>query len=174
MIRFKAYSFVRNTCKHYCHFLSARYGIIFVPFLVMLQLITGVRWCKVSPDTKLNVARLPRLHSRKEFACPRRRWKILWFHPWIGKILWRSKGQPTPVFLSRKLYGQRSLESYSPLCRKELDPTEELSRHAHKVKCKHLYIDCLYIRLAKFPLSLSVKSYLFFPNVYAKVRYIKR
>ena len=139
---------------------------------MMLQLITGVRWCKVSPDIKLNVARLPRWHSSKEFAC-QRRWKRLWFNPWIGKILWKSKGQPAPVFLSRKFYGQRNLESYSPLGRKELDSTEQLSRHTHRVKCKHLYIDCLYIRFANFLLSLSVKSYLFFPKVHVKVRYIK-
>ena len=28
---------------------------------------------------------------------------------WIGKIFWRRNGQPTPVFLPGKFYGQRSL-----------------------------------------------------------------
>ena len=32
----------------------------------------------------------------------------------IRKIPWRRKGQPTPVFLSGKSYGQRSLVGYSP------------------------------------------------------------
>ena len=32
------------------------------------------------------------------------------------KIPWRRKWQPTPVFLPGKLYGQRSLEGYSPWC----------------------------------------------------------
>ena len=35
-------------------------------------------------------------------------------NPWIGKIHWRRKCQPTPVFLSGKFHGQRSLVSYSP------------------------------------------------------------
>ena len=35
-------------------------------------------------------------------------------HPWVGKIPWRRKWQPTPLFMPGKLYGQRSLVSYSP------------------------------------------------------------
>ena len=34
--------------------------------------------------------------------------------PWVGKISWRRKWQPTPIFLPGKSYGQRSLEGYSP------------------------------------------------------------
>ena len=34
---------------------------------------------------------------------------------WIGKIPWRRKWQPTPVFLAGKFHGQRSLASYSLL-----------------------------------------------------------
>ena len=30
-------------------------------------------------------------------------------HPWVEKILWRSKWQPTPVFLPGKFHGKRSL-----------------------------------------------------------------
>ena len=33
---------------------------------------------------------------------------------WVGKIPWRRKWQPTPVFLPGKSHGQRSLEGYSP------------------------------------------------------------
>ena len=35
------------------------------------------------------------------------------FDPWIGKIPWRRKWQPTPVFLPGKAHGQRSLVGYS-------------------------------------------------------------
>ena len=31
------------------------------------------------------------------------------FDPWVGKIPWRRRWQPTPVFLPGKSYGQRSL-----------------------------------------------------------------
>jgi len=32
----------------------------------------------------------------------------------VGKIPWRRKWQPTPVFLPRKSHGQRNLAGYSP------------------------------------------------------------
>ena len=48
------------------------------------------------------------------------------FNPWVGKIPWRRKWQPTPVFWPGKSHGQRSLAGYSPQGRKELDMTERL------------------------------------------------
>ena len=36
------------------------------------------------------------------------------FDPCMGKIPWKKKGQPIPVFLPGKFHGQRSLASYSP------------------------------------------------------------
>ncbi|CAI9179473.1 unnamed protein product [Rangifer tarandus platyrhynchus] len=35
------------------------------------------------------------------------------FNPWVGKILWRRKWQPIPVFLPEESHGQRSLAAYS-------------------------------------------------------------
>ena len=46
------------------------------------------------------------------------------FDPWVGKISWRRKLQPTPVFLSGKSHGQRNLEDYTPRDPKESDTTE--------------------------------------------------
>ncbi|KAB0337726.1 hypothetical protein FD754_025020 [Muntiacus muntjak] len=34
------------------------------------------------------------------------------FDPWVRKIPWRRKWQPTPVFMPRELHGQRSLVGY--------------------------------------------------------------
>ena len=34
------------------------------------------------------------------------------FNPWVGKIPWRRKWQPTPVFLPGEFHGQRSLVGY--------------------------------------------------------------
>ena len=48
------------------------------------------------------------------------------FDPWVGKILWRRKWQPTPVFLPGESHGRRSLVGYSPRGRKESDTTERL------------------------------------------------
>ena len=36
------------------------------------------------------------------------------FDPWVGKIPWRRKWQPTPVLLPGESHGQRSLVGYSP------------------------------------------------------------
>ena len=46
------------------------------------------------------------------------------FDPWIRRIPWRRKWQPTPVLLPGKFHGQRSLVSYSPRGRKESGTTE--------------------------------------------------
>ena len=51
------------------------------------------------------------------------------FDPWVGKIRWRRKWQPTPVLLPRKFHGWRSLVSYSPQGHKESDMTERLYFH---------------------------------------------
>ena len=50
----------------------------------------------------------------------------LGFDPWVGKISWRRKWQPTPVFLPGKFHGQRGLAGYSPArgCKKS-DTTEK-------------------------------------------------
>ena len=47
------------------------------------------------------------------------------FDLWDGKIPWRKKWQPTPVFLPKESHGQRSLVGYSPWGNKELDTTEQ-------------------------------------------------
>ena len=46
------------------------------------------------------------------------------FDPWVGRISWRRKWQPTPVFLPRESQGRRSLVGYSPWDRTESDTTE--------------------------------------------------
>ena len=49
------------------------------------------------------------------------------FNPWVGKIPWRRKWQPTPVLLPGESHGGRSLVGYSPWGRKESDTTEQLT-----------------------------------------------
>ena len=51
------------------------------------------------------------------------------FDPWVGKIPWGRKWQPTPVFLPGESQGQRSLADYSPWGHKESETTEQLSMH---------------------------------------------
>ena len=54
---------------------------------------------------------LSRWRSGRESACQCRRHG---FDPWVGKIPWRRKWQPTPIFLPGKSHRQRSLVGYNP------------------------------------------------------------
>ena len=61
--------------------------------------------------------RLPRWLSGKESAC---RCGRRCFDPWVGKMPWRRKWQPTAVSLLGESHGQRSLVGYSPCGRRQL------------------------------------------------------
>ena len=56
------------------------------------------------------------------------------FDPWVRKIPWRRKWDPTPVVLPGESQGQRNLAGYSPWGRKELDMTEQLILPLYKRK----------------------------------------
>ena len=64
--------------------------------------------------------------SGKEPTCRCRGLKRHWFNPWVGKIPWRRKYKPTPVFLPGESHGQRSLVGYTLQGCKELDTTEAI------------------------------------------------
>ena len=51
------------------------------------------------------------------------------YNSWVGKIPWRRKWQPTPVFLPGESHGRRSLVGYSPQGHKESHTTERLHFH---------------------------------------------
>ena len=87
----------------------------------------------------LSLLGLPCRLSRKASFCQCRR---LGFDPCVGKISWRRKWQPTPVFLPGKSQGQRSLAGYSPRGRNKSDVTQGLNNSNNKffsIKlCLHL------------------------------------
>ena len=55
---------------------------------------------------------------------------FLEIHPWVGKIPWRRKQQPTPVFLPGEFHGPGSLVDCSPWDCKESD-TRLSTQHTH-------------------------------------------
>ena len=63
---------------------------------------------------------LPWWFSDKE---PAYRWRRLEFDPWVRKIPWRRKWQPTLLFLPRESHGKRSLAVYNRWDHKELTTT---------------------------------------------------
>ena len=69
------------------------------------------------------------------YQCRRRE-----FDPWVGKIPWRRKWQPTPVFLTGEPHVQRSLVGYSPWGCKELDSTGQLSTQVKQITSGKFHI----------------------------------
>jgi len=57
---------------------------------------------------------LPRWLNGKESTCQCRRCKRCWFDLLVGKISWRRKWQPTPVFLPEEFHGQMNVAGYCP------------------------------------------------------------
>ena len=84
------------------------YGIFFCNDEHILELDSAIGW-------------LSRWLSDKEYACQCRRYGL---NPWVGKMPWRREWQPTPVFLSGKFHGQRSLADCSQWGHKKSDMTE--------------------------------------------------
>ena len=64
------------------------------------------------------VVTLKRMKNRKIlmylFKLVYRRLKRHRLDPWVGKMPWRRKWQPTLVFLPEESHGQRSLVGYGP------------------------------------------------------------
>ena len=80
-------------------------------------------WAEGSVERRLQNLGFPGGSEVKVSACNGRRPK---FDPWVGKIPWKRKWQPTPVFLPGESHGRRSLVGYSPQGRKKSDTTERL------------------------------------------------
>ena len=75
---------------------------------------------------------LPRWCSGKESACQCGRRKRHRFDPWVGKIPWRRKRQPTLVFLPGESHGQRSLTGHSPWIAKSRTRLSDWA-HTHRL-----------------------------------------
>ena len=69
--------------------------------------------------------------SGKESTCQCSRRKGGRFDPWVRKIHWSKKWQPTAVFLPGNFCGQRSLVGYSSWGHKESNMTERLRMNTH-------------------------------------------
>ena len=92
------------------------------------------RFCNLSlMPVPMGAFRIPRWLSGKEFTCQCRRHS---FDTWVRKISWRREWQPTPVVLSGKSHGQRSLAGLSPWSCKESNTDEWLSMQAWEISIK--------------------------------------
>ena len=77
----------------------------------------------------------------------------------MGRIPWRRKRQPTPVFLPGESRGQRSLVGYSPWGCKQLDRTEQISKHTHTpTSFPPAYPECGFLERSLKMISISHPS----------------
>ena len=84
--------------------------------IVFRKLLCRSDYLPLPPCGASPMAKQQRIHLQCRRQCR--------FNPWVPKIPWRRKWQPTLVFLPGKSQGQRSLADYSSLGGKELDMTE--------------------------------------------------
>ena len=91
--------------------------------------------------------------SSKRIHLQCRSYRRYGFDPWVGKIPWRRKSQPTPVFLPGKSHGQRGLKGI----------TEELwiISKAVEESCLHFFLS-LFSLFPPFFLSSSLASFTLF------------
>ena len=96
----------------------------------------------------------------KEPSCQHRRHR---FGPWVRKIPWRRKWQPTPVFLpEKKFHGKRSLVGYSPWGH---------TRVRHNLATKHHQL-CYTVGLCWLSI-LNIVLYISIPNSQLTLFYLK-
>ena len=79
--------------------------------------------------------------SGKEPTCQSRTFRRCRFNPWVGKIPWMRKWQPTPIILSGISHGQWSLVGYSPYSWKESDTTEHAPIFILNLATRHGMLD---------------------------------
>ena len=77
-----------------------------------LHPLKSIRWSHViCLETCPRSNGLPKGHSGKESACQCQRHKRPGFNPWVGKIPWSRKWQPTPVFLPGLLQASKGFKA---------------------------------------------------------------
>ena len=85
--------------------------------------------------------------GKKKFVCQCRRCQRCGLDPWVRKIPWNRKWQPTPVILPGKFHGQRSLVGYCLWDGKESHTTKQL----HFSRIRQLVTTCCKVIWQYFP-----------------------
>ena len=130
-------------------------------------LATEIAWLSSWKRNELWASGLPRWLRGEEFTCQCRKCRRCGLDPWVGKIPWRRKWQPTPVFLPEESHGQKNLADYSPWGHKsQTEPsdsshTPELvelgsSRHPRLLQAALAFLSCNHALPSLQPSSLDL------------------
>ena len=84
-----------------------------------------------------------------------RRW---WFDPWVRKIPWRMRWQPTPRFSPGESHGQRNPAAYSPWGRESWTQLKQLSAQTCILISRACLTPSLYDSLYLFLLQKKTQS----------------
>ena len=74
---------------------------------LLSEMQEGETACFTPPNRKKELKGDGELPSSRGSTFQCKRFRNHGFDPWVGKIPWRRKWQPTPVFLPGKFHGQR-------------------------------------------------------------------
>ena len=115
--------------------------------------LSGERYQSIKKVAVLWTAiHLPRWLNGKDPTCRCRR---RGFNPWVRKIPWRRKWQPTPGFLPGESHGQRSLAGYSSWGHKSQDSTE------HKLPSSIIFFKIRNAKLIEIPGNMGKLTVMF-------------
>ena len=103
------------------------------------KVITSINCLWPIGQVHLQISGLLRWLSGKETVCQCTRRRRHGFSPWVEKIPWSWKWQPTPGFLPGKSHEQKHLMVYSLQGGKEMDMTEHLPPHINTHTHTHTY-----------------------------------
>ena len=154
-------------------------GTRVIPRLSTLGLCSGfleqAQTLKLHVKSEAETRGLPGCLSGKESACQCKRSRRHRFDPWVRKVPWRSKWQPTTVFLpGQESHGQRSLVGYSPWSCKRVrrDQVTEQQQCPPLVPTEHysqrnmLIAQCSCLKMHNWPLFFLFPFILPFPLLF--------
>ena len=114
----------------------------------ILFLLTFLQVCALGITPSVNLSIFPQVLSHllflggtssKESTCRCRSHRRCESNSWVGKIPWRVKWQPTPVFLSGELHGQRRLAERNRV----MGPGKHtIGENLHRGGCAHCQRVC--------------------------------
>ena len=112
----------------------------------------------MQPDLFSQMYGLPWWFSSKESPCKAGDTGRYGFNPWLRKMSWKRKWQPTSVFLPGKSMDKRDWQAYSPWCgervRHDWRMSMYLSLIKEKMKEKKYILDFVFLLKVKTGISI--------------------
>ena len=142
-------------------FFKASYIHEYISLIFYSISLTRIHVCLLLGFFEIKVTRLPWWLSDKDMCLPSRRRR---FNPWVGKIPWSRKWQPTLVFLPGEPVDRGAWRATVRGVRRESDTTEWLNSNKNNNWSfrNAFYILCLIFKLYESSYSLWGKYYYLF------------